>query len=96
MRTLGRREIKAPEKKPYKSACMIKPARELTPSQPKSNTPVEKEKGMIMLYGPILSATKLGNIRPKMDAAFRIDSCTTTMVKIYHRTIVIYRVCRTE
>ena len=80
MRALGRREIKAPEKKPYKSENTIKPARELTPNQPKINTPLEKQKGMIMLYGPILSAMKLGNIRPKTDAAFRIESCTTTII----------------
>jgi hypothetical protein len=82
MNMLGRREINAPEKKPYKSANTIKPACEFTPNQPKIKTPLQNENGMIMLYGPILSETKLGNIRPKMDAAFTIGSCRNVRINI--------------
>ena len=74
MRILGSKEIKAPEKKPYNSANTIKPADVLTPNHAKMRAAVANEKGRIILYGPILSATKLGNIRPKIDAALRIES----------------------
>lgn len=75
MKTLGSSEIKAPDKKPYKIANTIKPAVFLSPNHPKIMTAVANENGIIILYGPILSATKLGKIRPKMDAPFRIASC---------------------
>jgi len=75
MKTLGSSETKAPDKKPYKSANMIKPAVFLSPSHPKIMTAVANEKVITILYGPILSATKLGKIRPKKNAPFRIASC---------------------
>ena len=78
MKTLGSNEMKAPDKKPYKIANTIKPAVFLSPNHPKIMTAVANEKGMIMLYGPILSATKLGKIRPKTDAPFKIASCNDT------------------
>lgn len=76
MKTLGSREITPPEKKPYNIANTIKPAGELIPNQAKIMTPVAKENGIIILNGPILSATKLGSMRPKIDAAFKIESFT--------------------
>jgi hypothetical protein len=34
------------------------------------------------LNGPTLSAKKLGNTRPKIDAALRMESCGSTGMKI--------------
>jgi hypothetical protein len=81
MKQLGSKEMKAPEKKPYNSANTTNPARVVTPSQPNNRTAVENEKGMIILNGPVLSATKLGNTRPKIDAALRIESCRNIKMK---------------
>jgi len=81
MRQLGSKEMTAPEKKPYNSANTTNPARVVTPSQPNNRTAVENEKGMMILNGPVLSAKKLGNTRPKIDAALRIESCRNIEMK---------------
>lgn len=73
MSTLGTSETNAPEKNPKRRAKMTSPAEVCTPSHAKMSIPAAAEKGMIMLYGPTLSARKLGKTRPKMDAAFMID-----------------------
>ena len=70
----GSKETQAPEKNPYNIANIIKPADVLTANHPKIKTPVTKQKGIMVLNGPVLSAIKLGTIRPKKDAAFKIES----------------------
>ena len=67
------RETNVPEKKPYKIQNPIKPDVLWMAIQQKTNRAATQANGIWMLRGPILSAKKLGTIRPKNEAALMIE-----------------------
>jgi len=64
----GGRLTNVPEKKPYITAKATKPCHVDAPSQLNRRMPEATTVGMRILRGPVESARKLGNMRPKTEA----------------------------
>ena len=67
-------ETNVPEKKPYKMQNTIRPDVLVMAIQQNTNNVATQAKGIWMLRGPLLSAMKLGMIRPKNEAALIMES----------------------
>lgn len=68
--TVGGRDTIAPETNPYRMAKTTRPARDSMPVQAKMSMEAQMQHGMMEFRGPILSAKKLGTMRPKAEDAF--------------------------
>jgi len=68
----GGSETKDPEKNPYRIEITTIAATLWVPIRPKMITPAAKPHGTIMLKGPVLSAMKLGMMRPAIEAVLRM------------------------
>ena len=72
--TVGGMETNDPEKKPYRMQNTMRPPVEWIPTHANPNIHVAIVPGTMTFSGPILSAMKLGMMRPKMEAAFKMLS----------------------
>ena len=70
----GWRETKEPEKKPKRMQKTRIDTELPIDKRHRMSTPESKAHGTIMLNAPVLSARKLGMIRPKVEAAFMTGS----------------------
>jgi hypothetical protein len=68
----GGSETKVPEKNPYRVEITMIAAALCVPIRPKMITPAAKPHGTIMLNGPVVSAMKLGMMRPATEAVLRM------------------------
>lgn len=68
----GGSETKVPEKNPYRTEIITIAATLWVPIRPKMITPAANPHGTIMLNGPVVSAMKLGMMRPAIEAVLRM------------------------